>query len=154
PLFIYDQQARLKSLTDDLLNKKIPKLDDMLTALPGLSPADQAKQIEAAAQLILGEHFKMFPRFAMPPALGAELANSWNDTDSLLDYLKNTSGYFNPTEDWLHGVARVHEKMKHFENCILLREAFGLNAAAFGMHPVQLPYKSAGYYWMAMPFPP
>ena len=154
PLFIYDQQARLKSLTDDLLNKKIPKLDDMLTALPGLSPADQAKQIEAAAQLILGEHFKMFPRFAMPPALGAELANSWNDTDSLLDYLKNTSGYFNPTEDWLHGVARVHEKMKHFENCILLREAFGLNAAAFGMHPVQLPYKSAGYYWMAMAFPP
>ena len=68
PLFIYDQQARLKSLTDDLLNKKLPKLDDMLTALPGLSPADQAKQIETAAQLILGEQFKMFPRYAMPPA--------------------------------------------------------------------------------------
>jgi len=44
--------------------------------------------------------------------------------------------------------------MKHFENCILLREAFNLNAAALGMHPVQLPYKSAGYFWMAMQFPP
>jgi hypothetical protein len=50
-------------------------------------------------------------------------------------------------------MARVHEKMKHLENCILLREAFDLNGDDLTMHPVQLPYKTQKYHWMAMPFP-
>jgi hypothetical protein len=48
----------------------------------------------------------------------------------------------NPQEDWLHGIARVHEKMKHLENCMLLRQAFAMNENDFTMHPVQLPFKN------------
>jgi len=43
--------------------------------------------------------------------------------------------------------------MKHLENCILLRDAYGLDENSLVMHPVQLPYKSEKYHWMAMPFP-
>ncbi|HVG11947.1 MAG TPA: hypothetical protein VM843_03035, partial [Flavisolibacter sp.] len=57
-----------------------------------------------------------------------------------------------PTEDWLHGIARVHEKMKHLEHSILLRSAFDMNEDQFTIHPVQLPYKSEKYHWLAMPF--
>lgn len=151
PLFIFDLQARAKSLMDTLEKKKIPEANAIMGGLAALSLTDQAKQIEAAAKIILGDQFKMFPRYAMPATIQAEISNSWNDTTSLLNHLHATR--LNPLEDWLHGIARVHEKMKHLENCILLREAFDLTADDFSMHPVQLPYKNAKYHWMAMPFP-
>jgi hypothetical protein len=81
----------------------------------------------------------------------SEITNSWNDTGNLLSHINATK--FNPLEDWLHGIARVHEKMKHLENCIILRDAFEMSPDDFAMHPVQLPYKSSKYHWMAMPFP-
>ncbi|HEX6124577.1 MAG TPA: hypothetical protein VFZ23_04320 [Pyrinomonadaceae bacterium] len=151
PLFIYDLQARANSLVDDLENTKIPAAETIQTSLPGLSLEDQAKQTEAAVQIVLGEQFAMFPRYSMPAALQAEVGNSWNDTASLLNHLSATR--LDPLEDWLHGMARVHEKMKHLENCIVLRDAFELNGDDFAIHPVQLPYKTEKYHWMAMPFP-
>ena len=153
PLFIYDLQARAKSLTDDLEKNRIPAVDSILTELSVSSLVDQAKKIEGAARIILGDHFKMFPRYAIPQTLKVEVRNSWNATDSLLGHLKTTEGRFDPSEDWLHGMARVHEKMKYLENCILLREAYGLPGDDFTIHPVQLPYKTEKYHWMAMAFP-
>lgn len=151
PLFIYDLQARAKSIIDDLENKKIPAAETIQNSLPGLSLDERAKQTEKAAKIILGEQFRMFPRYSMPPSLEAEVGNSWNDTARLLNHIRTT--VLKPEEDWLHGIARVHEKMKQLENCLLLRDAFGLNEDDFTIHPVQLPYKSEKYHWMAMPFP-
>jgi hypothetical protein len=151
PLFIYDLQTRAKSIINDLENKKIPAAEAIQSSLPGLSLEDQAKQTEAAAKIILGDHFKMFPRYLMQPSLQAEIGNSWNDKVKLLGHIKSTR--LKPEEDWLHGIARVHEKMKHLENCLLLREAFLLNKDELTIHPVQLPYKADKYHWMAMPFP-
>jgi hypothetical protein len=153
PLFIYDLQARAKALTEDLEQKKILAAEAILLELPKLSLIDQAKQLEAAAKIILGEQFKMFPRYTIPVALGAEIGNSWNDTGSLLNHLKTIEARLNPLEDWLHGIARVHEKMKHLENCILLREAFEMNEDDLTIHPVQLPYKTEKYHWLALSFP-
>jgi hypothetical protein len=150
PLFVYDLQARAKSIMTDL-DKRVADAEAKQAGLSVLSLPDQAKQTEEAAKIILGDQFKMFPRFAMPAALQTEIGNSWNDTASLLGHLNATR--LDPLEDWLHGIARVHEKMKHLENCILLREAFELNSGDFAMHPVQLPYKTEKYHWMAMPFP-
>jgi len=153
PLFIYDLQARAKSLMDDLEIKKIPAAEAILANLPALSIIDQVKQTEAVAKIILGDQFKMFPRYALPAALQSEISNSWNDTGNLLNHLKTTEARLNPLEDWLHGIARVHEKMNHLEKCILLREAFNLNEDDLTIHPVQLPFKTEKYHWMALSFP-
>lgn len=153
PVFIYDLQARAKSMMDNLEKKVIPEVTGILGGLSTLSLTDQATQIEAAAKMILGEPFKMFPRYALPAALQTEVANSWNDTGALLDHITTTGGRPYATEDWLHGIARVHEKMNHLENCLLLREAFDLDANDLTIHPVQLPYKTEEYHWMAMEFP-
>jgi hypothetical protein len=153
PLFIYDLQARAKSLMDNLEKKVIPEVNAIMGGLSALSIADQATKIEAAAKIILGEQFKMFPRYALPSSLQTEIGNSWNDTAALLNHITTTGGRPYATEDWLHGMARVHEKMNHLENCLLLREAFDLDANDLGIHPVQLPYKTAEYHWMAMEFP-
>lgn len=95
----------------------------------------------------------MVPRYALPLAQRAEIGNSWTAADDLLDYLKTTKKRTNPEEDWLNGISRVHEKMKHLENCLLLREAFGLPENDLAIHPVQLPFKAKNYHWMALDFP-
>jgi hypothetical protein len=151
PIFIYDLQARTQALTDDIGKKRIPGAEAILASLTTLSPEDQVKQVETAAKMILGDQFKMIPRYSLPAAQQAEISNSWNATNDLLGFSMTTRT--NPLEDWLHGIARVHEKMKHLENCILLRQAFSMNENDLTMHPVQLPFKSAEYHWLALPFP-
>jgi hypothetical protein len=151
PIFVYDLKARAQSLTDDIEKKRMPALEAILTALPGLKPEDQAKQTEAAARIILGDQFRMVPRYALLSSQQAEISNSWNATNDLLAYSMTTRT--NPQEDWLHGIARVHEKMKRLENCILLRQAFEMNDNDLAIHPVQLPFKTSEYHWLALPFP-
>jgi len=151
PLFVYTLQARLATIVADIETKRIPGVQAILTALPGLSPQDQATQIEAAARIILGDEFRLVPKYAFDPAQAAELANSWAAEDDLLAFSKAAHGH--PTEFWLNGMARVRDKMKHAENCLLMRQAFGLEEKAFAMHPAQLPFKSADYHWLALAYP-
>jgi hypothetical protein len=151
PVFIYDLQVRMQTITDDIEKKRIPGIEAILAGLPILSPEDQAKQTEAAARMILGDEFKMVPRYILPAAQAAELDNAWNASTGLLTFSK--AQYGNPTEYWMNGAARVRDKMKHLENCILLRQAFDLTETDFTIHPAQLPFKSADYNWLALPYP-
>jgi hypothetical protein len=153
PIFVYDTQARADALINEIETKRIPAANAILAGLGALTPQDQVKQVEAAARIILGDEFKMIPRYALPADQQAEVANSWNATADLLDYSLTTGKRTNPVEDWLHGIARVHEKMKHLENCLLIREAFAMTEDDLTIHPVQLPFKSDKYHWLALPFP-
>jgi hypothetical protein len=56
-----------------------------------------------------------------------------------------------PVDDWLHGVARVRDKMRHWENAVGLCEAFG--TASLEPVPLQLPFE-AGDNWLALEIPP
>jgi hypothetical protein len=138
----------------DLGKKQITKVTTLLTDLATKGPQAQVDLIQQAVQAILGENFKLVPRYDLDSQQQFEINNAWNSAD-LLYYLKNvhTPKYLDPVEDWLHGAARVREKMHHAENCLMLREALGLNPAPFSLHPIQLPFKSADYHWLAMPFP-
>jgi len=153
PQFIYDLQSRGNTLVDDIEKKRLPGAGTILAGLTALSPEDQAVQVEAAARLILGDSFSMIPKYSIPPAQSAEINNAWNEKDDLLDYSVTVGKRINPAEDWLHGIARVHDKMKHLESCILLREAFGLQEEDLSVHPLQFPFTSTDYHWLALPFP-
>ena len=54
-----------------------------------------------------------------------------------------------PLDHWLYGVARVREKMAHWENMTFFAEAFGKQAPTF--EPVQLPYRTDDR-WLALQF--
>lgn len=153
PVFIYDLRARAKALTNDIEKKRIPAVEAILGGLGALSAEARAEQVVAAVRIILGPQFKMIPRYLLPAAQQAEIANSWSSTADLLNYSLTTGKRSNPQEDWLCGIARVHDKMKHLENCILLREAFDMDEDDLSIHPVQLPYKTEKYHWLALPFP-
>ncbi len=146
PVFIYDQRKRLQSIVDEIEKKRLPAVEALLTAMPALAPAGQAKQTEAAVRIILGDDFRLVPKYVLPAAQAAEISNSWGAKNQLLDFLSTDQKRTNPTEDWLHGIARVHEKMKHLENILLLRQAFEMKETDFSIHPVQLPFQSGKCY--------
>jgi hypothetical protein len=113
----------------------------------------QVKLLQEAAKSLLGEDFRMIPAFKVTTAAGFEWKNSHDAADSLLTYIKTrpANPFPLPVDEWLHGVARVREKMFHFENVMLLNGAFEL--AEPSLQPVQLPFR-ADEDWLALEFNP
>jgi hypothetical protein len=124
---------------------------EALQDFASLTPDAQVKQVEAAAKALFGDEFKLLPRYELDGQQQFEINNSWMSND-LLQYIKNEHSpvYLEPEEDWLHGAARVREKLHHAENCLLLREALGLDETMLGMHAIQLPFKDKDYHWLAL----
>ena len=65
--------------------------------------------------------------------------NARSGADSLLDFQKNILNNDFPVDDWLHGIARIHEKMWHWENITLLSLPFEKVEPV--LEPFQLPVK-------------
>jgi hypothetical protein len=117
--------------------------------------ADPAKATQAhvrAGQALFGEDFKIVPEFTLGETQADELHNAWTDRSVLFTYLTDPAGgdLDFPVDDWLCGVARVREKMGHWEQASLLAEAFGRPEPT--LTPLQLPYR-ADDRWVALPFP-
>lgn len=130
------------------VEKRVTDANALLATVP-LS----VDKVQKAAKLLLGEDFQMIPAF-LPGAMAAtnvQDAFAHSTTNGLTQYLRNTVKREFPVDDWLHGVARIREKMAHWENTILLAEAFG--AAAPEVTPIQLPH-DVGAQWLAMEIPP
>jgi hypothetical protein len=72
-------------------------------------------------------------------------------TDQLLKHQVVTLARDFPVDDWLHGIARVKEKMFHWENVLFLSEALG-SATRPAMSPLQLPYQPDDS-WIALELP-
>jgi hypothetical protein len=92
------------------------------------------------------------PEFTLGETQADELHNAWTDRSVLFTYLTDPAGgdLDFPVDDWLYGVARVREKMGHWEQASLLAEAFGRPEPT--LTPLQLPYR-ADDRWVALPFP-
>ncbi len=152
--FVLNDLRPLAQGAFDLGTQRTTKAASFLLDLSTKGAQAQVDLIQQATQSILGDEFKLVPRYDLDAQQAFEVNNAWNSTD-LLDYLKNvhTPKFLDPVEDWMHGIARVREKMHHVENCVLLREALGLDLDQFTLHPIQLPYKAEEYHWLAMPFP-
>lgn len=114
-------------------------------------PAQKVRLLQEAGKALLGDDFRMIPAFKVGIAAGSEWKNSHDAKNSLLTYLttRPENPLPLPIEEWLHGAARVREKMFHLENVGLLCDAFGKEEPA--LRPVQLPFR-AGEDWLALEF--
>lgn len=116
-------------------------------------PAARVTLLEDAAKLIFGDGFRMIPAFTVLAKPGDEWANAAADSANLTkfqsDELPDDLKIDFPTDHWLYGVARVREKMAHWENMTFFAEAFGKQAPTF--KPVQLPYRTDDR-WLALQF--
>lgn len=139
--------ASAKGLEDELTKKKFSAdADALLAGTPSLA------NIQKSAQLLFGEDFRMIPTFLLPTVPASTLAAAWTHSTSggLTKFLRETVGREFPVDDWLHGVARVRDKMHHWENAILLTEAFG--AQPPDLTPLQTPF-AANEPWFALEIP-
>jgi hypothetical protein len=149
-LFAGELLSKAKLLGADV-DKRLKKATELLDKVPTLT--DNKKKVDLvleAAKQLMHEDFKIIPEFTLTAANGDEWNNSYTHKNELLDHLVTTAGVDFPEDDWLYGVARVREKMHHWENVVLLSPAFKKNAPE--LHPVQLPYK-ANDSWLALEYP-
>jgi hypothetical protein len=143
-----------KQLTDTAtaLRAEVQQRVDKANTTLALSPLPGEK-VQEIAKLLLGDDFQMIPSFVLRTAAADDLANAWNYSESqeLTRYLRDTIGRDFPVDDWLHGVARVREKLAQWETVVVLSEAFRGNAPE--LKPLQLPHE-AGASWLALEIPP
>lgn len=143
--------AELAQSLAGVIQKRLDGVADLMTGWENKAqPGEQARVIVEAAKILLGEDFNVVPSFQLSGEQGGELENSFNNKKNLLDHLVNTVKTPFPVDEWLYGIARVHEKMRDWENAVMLAGAFGV--AEPGLHPVQLPHR-ADDSWLALEFP-
>ena len=108
--------------------------------------------LDAAAKALLGDDFRILPRFALSAASGAEwqhaLAASTGGT--LLRHLETDLAIRAPVNEWLAGVSPVREKLRAWQQVALHSGLFG--AAEPELTPIQLPFRPADH-WLALQFP-
>lgn len=163
PLDFTDEKAQIERFRTDMsdaagrlkdeLAKRVAKVDALLAQHTSAAPAAQAGLLQEAAKILFGEDFQMVPQVTLPAAAADELANAWQHTAAgdLTRYLTDTVGRDFPVDDWLHGAARVREKLAHWENALVLGEALAAGVP-LELTPLQLPY-GPDEPWLALEIP-
>jgi hypothetical protein len=120
--------------------------------------SDRVRALEAAAKVLLGDDFRIVPEFALTAARGDELENALavSGSGELFSHLTNppdpaVPALDFPVDTWLHGLARVRDKLHAWEQMLLMGSALGrpepvLDAIQLPVHP--------GDKWLGLEFPP
>lgn len=117
------------------------------------TPAAAVAALQAAAQAMLGEDFRLVPEFGLAQAQADEWASAVAASAGSLAYLTGTAGIADPVSEWMYGVARVRPMVRAWERAGLLVDALRGPDHVPALLPAQFPYR-AGAAWVAMRFPP
>jgi hypothetical protein len=161
PVTTEDEEKQLVTLAADIRARVKQLITDVVQRADGVTArlaehdgtADPEKRVQLlvdAARSVFGEEFVLVPSFSLASTQGQEWSNAYAARAQLLDYQKTQLGNDYAVDDWLHGAARVREKLRHVENLELLAETLGTTPPALA--PVQFPYR-ADAVWMALQFP-
>jgi hypothetical protein len=109
--------------------------------------------LQAVAGAVFGPAVRLIPQFTLTPDHATEIGNAYaqGSSGALFQYLQGTKLSDFPIEDWLHGVARVREKMYAWEQVGLFAPILGGREPQ--LTPLQLPYR-AGEGWLGLQFDP
>jgi hypothetical protein len=146
------QMRELVALLKKDVVDRIARVDARLAGYDAASATDRVRRLQDAAKIMFGDDFQLVPQIVVPAPALDELANAWqHSTSGALTQHLTAGGRDFPVDDWLHGVARVREKMHHWENVVLLGDALGV-AQHRDLTPLQLPFASSDP-WLALEIP-
>jgi hypothetical protein len=164
-------QDRVVAFGHDLLDRAGALLRDVTARL---SAADQAladydaavlgpDQVRAALDALtamLGADALVVPEFTATPVL-ADWKKAFGDSDKLVDHLTKAPIQRDfPLDDWVHGVARVREKVRLWEKSVTVADALRGSGGLLGdllgwqepaVTPIQLPYRPNDH-WLGLEF--
>jgi hypothetical protein len=126
----------------------LKKAAKFVTEAASAGGAERAELCLKAGKALLGEGFRMIPRYTLSAEQGDEWQNAFDGRTAQMSHLAAAHDF--PVDDWLYGTARVRQKLHDFENVIHLTEAFG-NAPP-GIEATQFPFV-VGEPWLAMELP-
>src|SRR5207247_524354 len=84
---------------------------------------------------LLGAVARVLPEIALDAAHGAEWRSAVLASESGAPFAHLAADHDAPVDDWLHGLARVREKLGHWERQLLMSAPLGLGEA--GLTPIQ-----------------
>jgi hypothetical protein len=122
---------------------------------------DRVAAVQAALKALLGEDVLAVPEYTLRDSLADDLRSARDDSEDLVEHLVDAGRDF-PVDDWLHGIARVREKPRLWEQVTLLSDALRGDGGVLGpgpgfdelpLEPVQFPYRP-GDSWLALSFAP
>jgi hypothetical protein len=161
PCDIAPFRASILALARDLLVRAGRLGEDVDARLAGADKAladaaaggDKGHQaLVRAQQAMLGQGFIQLPEFLPTAATLSEWRNAWADRSAILDHLTTPAdGTLFPLDDWLNGVARVRERMRHLETAAMLVPVLG-GAGNVNLAGVQFPYR-VDDVWLGLDFP-
>jgi hypothetical protein len=146
--------TKLATDADKRITAAQAKLDAHDTAAKA---SEQVRALQDAAKALLGDDFRFIPEFTLDSAQQSEWGKAMtaSQNGSLFQYQTTPSpagiGIDFPVDDWLYGVARVREKLGHWERVMMLAGTVGRDEPL--LTPVQFPYAD-GASWMALEFDP
>ncbi|MBD1857944.1 MULTISPECIES: hypothetical protein [Leptolyngbya] len=162
PLDLSAPEQQIIALTEDLLRIVTAVAQDIVLRLQTIqtqfttydnsaNPETRLTAVQAVAAALFGDDFKLIPEFTLAPDAGASWQNAMTASlnQDLFSHL-SAAGIDFPVDDWLYGIARVREKMRHWEQLVMLSGAFGRPEPE--LQPIQLPYRS-GDPWLGLQFP-
>jgi hypothetical protein len=148
-----DLQARIGKLKDEI-DKRLAIARSSLTAHDQAnSSAVRVATLQTAGSALLGDDVKLIPEFTLPPPQAAEFVKAYTQgaSGALTQYLRTAKQVAFPVDDWLHGVARVRDKLYAWEQAALFAPILGGTEPE--LTPIQLPFR-AGDGWLALEFDP
>lgn len=145
-------QSKLASLIADIQERSAKVGASFDEAEKKTNTGEMVDTLLDAAKQVLGEPVLMIPRFRLGTLQGEELGNALQPAHitQLLQYQHDTQHRKFPLDDWLASLARVKEKMFHWENIQFLTDA--LSTTTPSMTPIQLPFQPEDS-WLALDFP-
>jgi hypothetical protein len=153
------EAAAIASSVRTTLNRRLAEAGTQFAAhdASGVA-ADRARALELAAKALLGDDFVIIPQFALTTDQGKELVNALEASRSgaLFDHLVHPAAASKvpidfPVDTWLHGTARVRDRLRAWEQTTLLTGAFGRTEPA--LDALQLPHVP-GDRWVALELAP
>ena len=146
-LLVTEMQRLVNSLVVEA-DKRITKATGFTTDAASAGGARKAELLTEAVKALLGEGFRIVPRFVLSADQADEWQNAFDGRAPQLAHLAASHEF--PVDDWMYGTARVRTKMHDLENVIQLAGAFGTTEPV--LTPTQFPFDSTEP-WLAMELP-
>ncbi len=141
--------SSMRALSNDV-GARIAAAAALLASTDAGSADARIDELTRAVRQLTSEDFVVLPEFSAANEHGTEWRKTLDDTAQLTAFLRDDAGVDFPVDDWLYGVARVREKLQHFESATMLAEA--LTGSSLDLVPAQFPYRENDS-WLALRFP-
>ena len=142
--------SRARELQREIADRQAAAGAALAEADQAVTAPDRARATTDALRHLLGQDALVVPEYTLTADLAGDLHDALDADDELVRHLTQAPfGRDFPVDDWLHGIARVRDKPRRWEQVVLLSDALRDRDGLLGddaekdeprLRPIQLPF--------------